>query len=61
MVFQNHFEAVQKSFSMASLNLSHNQVFALATACLACQYPWADSEVPQYWLPKYFVFLYVEM
>lgn len=34
MVVQNLFKAVQKSFSMASLNSSHAQVFALGTDIL---------------------------
>ncbi|TWW75370.1 hypothetical protein D4764_13G0000320, partial [Takifugu flavidus] len=50
IVVQNLFEAVQKSFSMASLNSSHVRVFASATTvaalCLACRYLSAASGVP---------------
>ncbi|TWW57332.1 hypothetical protein D4764_07G0000510, partial [Takifugu flavidus] len=51
MVVQQLFDAVQKSFSMASLNSSHARVFASATAVaalrLACRYLSAASGVPQ--------------
>ncbi|TWW60946.1 hypothetical protein D4764_05G0010360 [Takifugu flavidus] len=51
MVVQNLFEAVRKSFSMASPNSSHTRVFASATAIaalrLARRYPSAASGVPQ--------------
>ncbi|TWW62755.1 hypothetical protein D4764_04G0014020 [Takifugu flavidus] len=51
MVVQNLFEAVRKSFYMASPNSSHARVFASATAIaalrLACQYLSAASGVPQ--------------
>ncbi|KAK0156608.1 hypothetical protein N1851_000040 [Merluccius polli] len=51
MVVQNLFEAVRKSFSMASPNSSHVWVFASATAAaalrLACRYLPAASGVPQ--------------
>ncbi|KAL3968637.1 hormone-sensitive lipase [Sarotherodon galilaeus] len=50
-VCQNLFEAVRKSFSMASPNSSHTRVFASATARaafrLACRYLSAASGVPQ--------------
>ncbi|KAK0147800.1 putative uncharacterized transposon-derived protein F52C9.6 [Merluccius polli] len=51
MVVQNLFEAVRKSFSMASPNSSHVRVFASVTATaalrLACRYLPAASGVPQ--------------
>ncbi|KAK0131296.1 hypothetical protein N1851_034012 [Merluccius polli] len=51
MVVQNLFEAVWKSFSMASPNSSHVRVFASVTATaalrLACRYLPAASGVPQ--------------
>ncbi|TWW60333.1 Follistatin-A [Takifugu flavidus] len=51
MVVQNLFEAVRKSFSMASPNSSHARVFASATAVaalrLARRYPSAASGIPQ--------------
>ncbi|KAK0146532.1 hypothetical protein N1851_014139 [Merluccius polli] len=51
MVVQNLFEAVRKSFSMASPNSSHVRVFASVTAAaalrLACRYLPAASGVPQ--------------
>ncbi|KAK0152469.1 Solute carrier family 43 member 3 [Merluccius polli] len=51
MVVQNLFEAVRKSFSMASPNSSHVWVFASVTATaalrLACRYLPAASGVPQ--------------
>ncbi|KAK0142396.1 hypothetical protein N1851_019840 [Merluccius polli] len=51
MVVQNLFEAVRKSFSMASPNSSHVQVFASVTATaalrLACRDLPAASGVPQ--------------
>ncbi|KAK0132992.1 hypothetical protein N1851_031638 [Merluccius polli] len=51
MVIQNLFEAVRKSFSMASPNSSHVRVFASVTATaalrLACRYLPAASGVPQ--------------
>ncbi|KAK0135670.1 histone H3-like centromeric protein A [Merluccius polli] len=51
MVVQNLFEAVRKSFSMASPNFSHVRVFASVTATaalrLACRYLPAASGVPQ--------------
>ncbi|KAK0144303.1 hypothetical protein N1851_017342 [Merluccius polli] len=51
IVVQNLFEAVQKSFSMASPNSSHVRIFASATTAaalrLACRYLPAASGVPQ--------------
>ncbi|CAL8332546.1 unnamed protein product [Merluccius merluccius] len=51
MVVQNLFEAIGKSFFIASPNSSHVRVFASVTAtaalCLACQYLPAASRVPQ--------------
>ena len=51
MVVQNLFEAVRKSFSMASPNSSHVRVFASATALaalrLVCRYLSAASGVLQ--------------
>ncbi|KAK0137965.1 hypothetical protein N1851_025840 [Merluccius polli] len=51
MVVQNLFEAVRKSFSMASPNSSHVRVFASVTTTaalrLACRYLPAASGVPQ--------------